>query len=164
MNSKEKWFNYFIGIDTKRDEYQSQEIRRILANMALVLWMSIMILQFILMILDQINHETSAGTIGLFIINVTIPIYFYIQIGRQGLNVTEFSDVEEFRSFKRRALYRSLIGGAFLGLVAYFITSIILPLVMREAINAPNLRDIKAWSRREPWSASPTSISLYPAP
>lgn len=138
---KEKLFNLFIGVDTNRDEYQLQEIRHILANIAIGLSISNMLLLCILIIVDQVNQATSVGTVGLSIINIISTIYFYIKIGRKGLNETEFTTEEELNQFKKRALYRSLIQGGFLGILVYFITSILLPFILSETFKL-NLIDL----------------------
>lgn len=131
---KEKSFFVFIGLDSRRDEYQVEKIRYLLSKTGIGLWLSNMGLLIILLIQDQLRHEVSFATIALLIITTVSSGYVMFELYRQGLNITEFETEEEFKRYRWRALGRAYLQGAYLGLIVYLLTSVIFPLILNEAL------------------------------
>lgn len=134
-DKKERLFNFLVGVDSKRDEYELQEIRQVFSWNGLGMLLANNILMVIVLIIDQMNETLSVASIGLIIINFLSSLYLVIRLYGKGLNVTEFENPDELKAYKKRALRRSLIQGAYLGGFVYLVTGVIVPFMVGEPIS-----------------------------
>lgn len=134
-DKKERLFNFLVGVDSKRDEYELQEIRQIFSWNGLGILLANNILMVIIIVMDQMNNTLSVASVGLILINSLSSLYLVIRLYGKGLNVTEFENPEELRDYKKRALRRSLIQGAYAGGFIYLLTGVIIPFFISETIS-----------------------------
>ncbi|WP_228409480.1 DUF3278 domain-containing protein [Radiobacillus deserti] len=113
---KNKILNRFVGVVDDRDEYQRSEIYKELAFSGILLWYLTMILMFISLIIDTIQHTLSFATPALFIINMAYAMMTVIKIRRKHLDETDCASEEEYEEKKKQLKKTSTLAGAQWGL------------------------------------------------
>ena len=127
-----KWLNLFSEGGNQRDEYQLKEMKALLANIALVLWSSDMLLLTVLIIIDTVKNQLSIATVWLFVVNFSLSVYFYLTMRKRGVSVTEFETTAELKAYKKKARQRAFGQATLITGIVFIVTSLILPLILGE--------------------------------
>lgn len=133
-SKKERLFSFLVGVDSKRDEYELNEIHQVFSWTGMGLLFANNLLMAIVLVIDQMNETISVAGIGLVIINMLSSVYLVIKLYGKGLNTTEFEELAELKRYKRNALWCSLSQGAVIGVFLYLLMGVILPLILGERV------------------------------
>jgi len=126
---RDKLLNRFIGVMDDRDEYQQQEIFKVLSFSGMLLWVMTLTLMMVCLIADAINDELSVGTVGLLIINMVYASYTLIQLRRKQLDGMDCETEEEYLLKKKRLRKSSTFAGLQWGILMFIMMQYILPYI-----------------------------------
>lgn len=124
---KNKLLTSFIGSIDDRDEYQQQEIYKELALSGMLLWSLSMLIMFISLIIDTMNHTLSFSTSALLIINMIFAVTISFKLRKKHLDSTDCASLEEYQQKKKQLKKASTFAGVLWGVSMLILMQYVFP-------------------------------------